>query len=215
MPSLPDPPYLNHEKVQIKAKSFLKKFNPADEIPVPIERIVDVQLGILITGIPGLLKQLDIDGFLLSDLKEIMVDKDLYDRQHPRFLFTLAHEMGHYFLHRKIYKQIAIKDTATWKAFHNSLEDDKLKWYEIQAHLFAGYILVPRNHLKKRCEIYLNKIKKAGIRNQALILDKLLHVLARDFMVSSAVIKRRLKREELLPVDLYKELLLTFEPKFY
>ena len=213
MPGLPSPPYLPSEKVQIRAKAFLKKYNPKDEIPVPIERIVDVQFGILITGIPGLLKQVDIDGFLLSNLKEIWVDKELYDRKHPRFLFTLAHEIGHYFLHRKIYKQIAIKDSTTWKAFHYSLDDNKLKWYEIQAHMFAGFVLVPRSHLKKRCKIYLNKIKKVGVKNQTLILDKLLRVLAQDFMVSSAVIKRRLKHEKLLPADLHKELLLTFEPK--
>lgn len=214
MLNLPDPSYLTHEKVQRRARSFLKKFNPMDEIPVPIERIVDVQCGILITGIPGMLRHLEIDGFLLSDLKEIWVDKDLYDRKHPRFLFTLAHEMGHYFLHKKVYRQIAIKDTATWKIFHSSLTDDKLKWYEIQAHMFAGYVLVPRNHLKKRCKAYLNSIKKAGVNDQALVLRKLLELLAHDFMVSLDVIKRRLKREQLLPASLHKELLLTFEPKF-
>ena len=209
MPDLPSPPFLPVEKLKKKADSFLRRFNPTNEIPVPIERIVDVQLGIIITGIPGLLKQLDIDGFLLSDLREIWVDKDLYDIKHPRFIFTLAHEIGHYYLHRDIYKQVVIKDTASWKNFHKNLDENKLKWFEWQAYVFAGLILVPTKHLKSQCKINLHKMKKAGAKNPVFILDTLVKVLANDFLVSKAVIKKRLEKESLLPSDLHKELLLA------
>lgn len=212
MQTLPTAPFLSYEKIKGKARSFLHKFHPNGDIPIPIENIIDIKIGIVINPIPGLMNIYETDGFLCSDLKEIWVDRDLYLRKHPRYYFTLAHEIGHYYLHKSIYKQIKIKDTTSWKSFIKNLDEKNLSWFEYQAYAFAGLVLVPTKQLRKRSKFQLARIKKAGGKTPSIILPRLIDELCKDFFVSTPVIKKRLKKENILPSDLQKELLLNSYP---
>lgn len=209
---LPDPPILSHEEIRKKSFIFLRTFHPTRDIPIPIEKIIDLKLKLHIIGIPGLLKFFEVDGFLLSNLKEIWVDNDLYTRRHPRYFFTLAHEIGHYFIHKKIYKQLKIKDTSSWKELIRNPDEEKIRWFEYQAYAFAGLVLVPLRELKRQYGYRLLEIKKAGGKTPSAILPVLIELLSKDFLVSRAVIKKRLEKEKILPQDLHKELLIDLYP---
>ena len=59
------PPILSYEKINTYAESFLRNFNVDNELPVPIEKIVEFKLGIDIIPFPNLQRTFDVEGLLL------------------------------------------------------------------------------------------------------------------------------------------------------
>ena len=62
------------EKINERAESFLESYHSSDEIPIPIEEIIEFKLKMDIIPIPGLKEalrrdNLDIDGFISTDFK--------------------------------------------------------------------------------------------------------------------------------------------------
>ena len=49
-----------------------------------------------------MLSQYSVDAFLSLDFLELHIDEEHYMSQTNRSRFTLAHEAGHYFLHKEI-----------------------------------------------------------------------------------------------------------------
>ena len=84
------PEILTWPEIQKRADEYRSRFiDPPDLIPVPVERIVEIDLGIRINPIPGLLPKHDIDGFFIgSDYRVLAIDHDLYDqpRQQSRLM---------------------------------------------------------------------------------------------------------------------------------
>jgi hypothetical protein len=79
------------------------------ELPVPVERIATDHFGLLIRdtddpasvpGAPALEAGEYLSGMLLSDRGEIWVNSNDTRRWPPRRRFTIAHELGHWQLHR-------------------------------------------------------------------------------------------------------------------
>jgi len=75
------------------------RLNPTRVIPVPIEEIAEFKLGVNIIPIPNLQKTFEVEGFISSDLQNIYVDQFILYERPTRYRFTLAHEIGHIFLH--------------------------------------------------------------------------------------------------------------------
>ena len=140
-------------------------------------------------------KTFGIDGFLSSDRASISVDESIYQSRPGRYRFTLAHEAGHYILHKDIYEQGNFNTIKEWKVFIGRLSAKQYSWFEWQAYEFAGLILVPANHLDKRLKHHVKYIKSLGIQNEDVILDQAIEELSKDFVVSREVIQRRLNRE--------------------
>lgn len=73
-------PYLDKERIGDLAEAFLARQHPSGAIPIPIEEIIDVKLGIDIVPIPGLTEAFSSDGddgieaFVSSSLTAIFVD---------------------------------------------------------------------------------------------------------------------------------------------
>jgi len=77
-------PVFSYEDLRKRADSFLAKHHPSRKIPVPIEEIVELQMGINIIPLPNLHDLLEIDGFVSGDLKEISVDEFVYNKRPSR-----------------------------------------------------------------------------------------------------------------------------------
>lgn len=89
-----------------------------------------------------------------------------------RINFTIAHELGHYFLHRKIYpngKQCSSKDMLDWES-----EEFKI---ESEANTFASYLLMPlddfRTQIKSK-EISLQIMQNLSDRYQVSVTAAIL-----------------------------------------
>ena len=145
----PRPKFLSYDDVRGIAESFLDDHWPQSSVPVDVERIADVGLGLNIIQFAKLEAEYRIDGFITADQTSIYVDQDTYNYQRPRARFTIAHELAHVVLHDVLLSNAWYKTPDEWWAWQNDMPSDDLKWFERQADWFAGLILVPSEHLHR------------------------------------------------------------------
>lgn len=193
-------PFYSNEQIQKQVDLFLnwKKYI---KISNEILKFYIIRQNILLcneTVSPGFLGRYDFYN------NKISIAEDLQNDEH-RYRFTLAHEIGHAVLHRKLLKGLiasaddddvlSLKDCSKWE-----------RRLEIQANLFASYLLVPKAPLYN---LYMEVKRKLNINDYVpLYLDeqpcniedcyKMFYVLSKIFNVSKEVIKYRLKNEKLL-----------------
>ena len=192
-------PYRSNDDLCAEAEQFfLAAHHPSGEIPVPIEEIVEFDLGIGITPIPGLQSRFRIDGSISLDLTEIIVDDRIMERVPVRYRFTLAHEVGHFVLHQSVIRRMQVANPEDWKReiLRTSAED--YSRMEFQAYEFAGCVLVPRKPLVESFEQANEIASDRGLNLEEMGTYGFEHAaewIAPRFEVSRQVIERRLKRE--------------------
>ena len=201
--------YLPYDRIREITSQFLKKYHPSGTIPVPIEEIIEFQMGINIVPMPGLQDTLENDGFEMlgftsSDLKDITVDQWIWQHRPGRYRFTLAHEVGHIVMHQELYEAASFRTIEEWKKFINGIPDKIHGRYEWQAYAFAGLVLVPRDPLKvivdKHIKAILKLLEKEKIPLSEAwesIWDQIYELAARDFAVSPEVIQRRIDHDRI------------------
>ena len=193
-------PYLSYEEICNHANDFLNTYHPSRKIPIPIEEIADLQMGINIIPLPGLHRVLEVDGLILSNLSDLYVDEFVYNSRLGRYRFTLAHEIGHIVLHKNIYAKAKFGNIQEWKDFINSIPDKDHSWLEYHAYAFGGLVLVPGERLIELTEYHIKRIRKEGIslsENWDFAWDRVADQLAKDFEVSTQVIEKRLNKDKI------------------
>lgn len=197
-----DRPILSYRDLRVRAADFLRTHHPPGTIPVPIEEIVEFKYRIDIIPVHGLQQAFEIDGFISSDLKTITVDSFIYEHRPNRYRFTLAHELAHAVLHRKIFQTHKFRTTEEWKEFQREMSEEDRTWLEWQAYAFAGLVLVPPEVLSAEYQKALRvagraglSVKKAGEVARPYISEW----LARRFQASTQVIEKRIDKDELWP----------------
>lgn len=198
---------LSYNDIAKKAKQFLRKYNPHETVPIPIEEIVEFDMGLDIIPTPNLLRDFDVDGFTSSDLTCMYVDDFIYTMRPARYRFTLAHELGHVVLHKDIFLSHSFDSIVEWKEFQINSDPDQYDWMEWQAYSFGGLVLVPPNQLNKYFMDNLPSIKpKIKLMQKKKIprgsyLEYVLEAIAKDlgriFDVSSDVVKKRITKDKL------------------
>jgi len=190
-------PDLKLKDVVQAANNFLQKYHPSLNLPIPIEKIVEIQMGIAVVVVPGIRKLLGIDSFISSDFSQITIDEYYYKTYEERTRFSIAHETGHYVLHHDWYKKYGPKNIEDYLTFHDRIDPKIYKYTEIQAQTFAGLVLVPHKLLKHR---FLASLSALGLKKPDPIelLAPAVNDLATEFAVSSEVIVRRLAKEGLI-----------------
>lgn len=93
------------------------------------------------------------------ETNELSIREDVYDdacNEVPRHRFTIAHELGHYFMH---------KDVTTFSRCDNTCKIPAYRDAEWQANFFASTFLMPPNII---CNMTISDIsKKCGTSRQA------------------------------------------------
>ncbi|MBL7141778.1 ImmA/IrrE family metallo-endopeptidase [Patescibacteria group bacterium] len=184
-------PYLSKGFIKRRADFFRKKYH-GSSVPVDIEKIIEIKLKINIIPLPNARSNYSLEALITSNWKSIYVDKHAYDNQDNRLRFSLAHEIGHFLLHKKIYEDLKIKSIAD---FYKALQKIPTKQYgylEVQANYFANFLLVPRENLKLEKEKLLKKIKNEDIIKKTdpkMINSYLAELLTRIFDISAKVIE--------------------------
>ncbi len=196
------PPFLSYDALRRRAEDFHRTHHPQGTIPIPIEEIVEFRYRIDIIPVPGLQEAFEVDGFISSDLRSITVDAFVYERRPARYRFTLAHELAHAVLHRRIYQGHRFRRVEDWKRFQREMDEEDRGWLEWQAYTFAGLILVPAEPLRTEYQKAMRaagraglSLEKAGDVARSYVADW----LARRFGVSGQVIEKRLDKDDLWP----------------
>ena len=186
-------PYIGKEELIRKAEDFLKEYNTDDEIPVPIEKIVEIKLDMLVLSQPGLKNEIGADSYLCIDPHRIVIDQS-QENYENRLRFTYAHELSHFLLHKDIYDLSRIKDGDSYKEFQNSLTGEEIARLEFQAYFLAGYLLMPKNVFRKKVDGLIKAeggIKSLTISNFAKIAES----VSTDFFVSGVCIRKQFEEE--------------------
>jgi len=183
--------------------------NP-NSIPVDIDHIVEFGYRLEVRPLKNLKSSLDMEGMLSKDRTTIFVDNDTYtdDRFYTRHRFTLAHEIGHYELHKDYYLRAKFETPEEWLALLQNIDPDELEWCERHADEFAGRLLVPIEFLNTETDKLRPELKKLegiakdlGIDNVDEIQKRkavyVARILAPKFEVSPQVIEIRIRTEKL------------------
>ena len=141
-------PFLSNREIEHESDTFRKKFW-GNSIPVNIENIIELKLSFDIIPVPGFQNLWGTDALVSSNWQAIYVDKNAYldERYQNRLRFSLAHEIGHFVLHRSLYNALAIKDISDFYDLFKHIPQEQYSYLETQANKFANYLLVPRNVL--------------------------------------------------------------------
>jgi len=194
-------PYLPDDALRRAAAAFLAKHHNPGTIPVPIEQIVEFELGIDIIPIPGMHRSYDIDSMLSKDLRQMCVDAAVFENFPGRYRFSLAHEVGHRQLHAEIYAQLQFSEIAGWKdVICNEIGEKDYGKLEFQAYTFAGLILVPPEPLAERLRAAVSLAESRGLTvntDSDVARDAIESYLSREFVVSREVIRRRIAYDKL------------------
>ncbi len=97
--------YLTYRHVGEYVEDFLKKYHSSLQLPVPIEWIIESDLGLHIVPFPNLYRIFNQSGFLSADRMKIFIDEYQYDNFVEKYRFTLAHEIGHFIMHKSLYEE--------------------------------------------------------------------------------------------------------------
>ena len=206
-------PPRSYQQIETAAQTFLASHHPELTLPVPIDEILEFDLDIHLTPIPGIKKLYKVDGYLTHDLKELVIDDYSLENYYPRIRFTIAHEISHLELHRNhlIQVQGQIKSEEDWKQYYNQIihNNDIL---ELEANQFAGFVLMPTQALASSLGKWFQKIRKQNLANisREIFFDLAGKSLAREFHVSpraaSIRIERWLERNpNQIPADLIQD----------
>src|SRR3989338_7703662 len=115
-----------------------------------------------------------------------------------RYRFTLAHEIGHIYMHKELYESEPFKTTDEWKDFIRRFPKPEYDKFEWQAYAFAGLILAPSSKLETIIDLRLNEVLEAvkkhdiNLQNSSeYIWDTVYEMVGHDFEVSPMVINKR------------------------
>jgi Zn-dependent peptidase ImmA (M78 family) len=132
-----------------------KSFTPIDLI---VEKIFKLQIKFanLNQDFAGVLGAIDFINSVIWIDNSLNYIEPYNSIDEARCNFTIAHEIGHYVFHKKIYEQS--EDVAL---FHDE-NNPKTKMIETQANMFAAYILMPEKLIKIKWSEITNKLKSSA-----------------------------------------------------
>lgn len=151
-------PFLHEKQIEAEAELLLgeyaEKFGPITDPPIPIEQIAEVllQLALEFKDMKALFPFADVHGAIWFTEGKIGIEQRLEPEANPsrrgRYHFTLAHEVGHWRLHRAHYHsnpgERRLFNDGTPKPDVVCRSSERKKPVEWQADNFAGCLLMPR-----------------------------------------------------------------------
>jgi hypothetical protein len=155
--AISDVPFLPEVRIERDADALIAEYAHGHGVvvaaPVPVEDILELHIGLTfaIEDLAALFGTQGVLGAIWFNEKLVRIDTGLDPSANParlgRYRFTLAHEIGHWRLHRSYYRedpgQAALFDGRGQPAFV-CRAGDKLP-VEWQADTYASYLLMPKS----------------------------------------------------------------------
>lgn len=124
-------PNLTLADVTRASKDFLQKYHPALTLPIRIEEIVELKMNITLVVVPGIKDLIGVDSFISSDFSQITVDEYAFTKYEERTRFSIAHEIGHFVLHKSWYEKHGPKTLEDYLTFYDRIDPEVYKFLEI------------------------------------------------------------------------------------
>jgi len=185
--------------------------------PIPVDEMVELYLGISLEflDMQKLFGVDDVHGALWVNEKRVGIDQRLDPGTNPamlgRYHFTLAHEAGHWRLHRQLFQKRANQSSLLPENAERPeyiCRSSSTEPIEYQANRFASCLLMPREMVKRAWHewrgnmdpIYLSDLR-AEVGNSGtdeMVLENAVRPLATTFQVSPEAMRIRAEGMQLL-----------------
>lgn len=181
-------PFMNKSEIASKAEGLLNECWDG-VFPIDIEKLCDY-LKIAILPVTGLADNFRIDAFISTDFKTIYADAEKYRCENHRYRFSVAHEIGHYLLHREYFSS-RVWSFEEWKDLSGS---GVSRVAEFQANYFAGSLLAPEGALLAMLNTgFGGSFARNYFTTGSKELKNILTSLQKLFNVSKEVVSRRIQ----------------------
>jgi Zn-dependent peptidase ImmA (M78 family) len=155
----------DRQRIEDRAQAILAELPEwlwdGETLPVPIDDIADSSFGLLVRDVtdmseapdcPPLDEGQSLSGLLLADRRQIWVNHEESRQWPPRRRFTIAHELGHWVLHRDEQRPLfcrhgAIDPPADPKPVPDARPP--LDPIEAEANAFAAALLMPARLMER------------------------------------------------------------------
>jgi IrrE N-terminal-like domain len=215
-------PFLPVQQIEREAENLLAEYSERTgqpvEVPIPVEDILELHLGLefAIEDLAALLGVPDVLGAIWFDERYIRIDTRLDPSANPvllgRYRFTVAHEVGHWRLHRHLYVEDASQgmlfDGRGRPAFVcRSSDNASVEW---QANAFAAAMLMPTQQVVAAWKEWQGDISTVALvdlppapgpesrrpgdprQDDEVRMDDFVRPLAEHFDVSASAMRKRL-----------------------
>ncbi len=174
-----------------------------EDLPVDVLSFAEIELGMSPILFPGLSNKFRIDAAIGFDFQSLYLDEEqylAYDKtpwRTRRFRFSVAHELGHYYLHKALPQT---SDYGSIPAYVAWCRRDSGETYgvEQEANEFAGSFLVPARRLGDMVTMTVDAYQsETGSRDMPppSFREEFCGRMADKFQVNAQVISARLDRE--------------------
>lgn len=199
-------------EIWAKVEQFRAQHAPhlnAEMIPLDLVTFADLELKLDLIPYDGLRGAFDADAAVLGDFSGFYIDGSVYDRletlgrsEQNRLRFSLAHELGHWVLHREIFHSAGISSSEALREWLNDHGGDRYR-IEREANEFAGRLLVPISVLapvfEKFAGSYDANFGAHGWQSRPDLRSQVCELLSQKFGLHPDGISVRLDREHLWP----------------
>lgn len=195
-------PRIRYDEIKRKADEVRALFKE-QSLPLDIHSAIEFDFGFEIRPVVNLRDKGNTEALLLRDRKAILIDAGYFqdDRQQNRVRFSLAHELGHIFIHEELGVQFDSIDE--WVTFRREVDEGDYKWYERQADEFAGRLLVPPLELQSLITEAFSTPRFSRIDSSLFssveVKDVVAELLKDKFGVAQKTLAIRIDREQLWP----------------
>ena len=192
--------WLSKTEIGQKIVVLRKQFKVLQRIP--IEVLVFAEHDLKLEFEFASIKAIDQEALLRPDFTGIVFDNSAFDaNNYHRLRFSVAHELGHYYLHKNIYGKLDFKNPAQWLNFVDEIPRDQYNRIEWQADEFAGQLLIPKEALSPALDETMRDAKEEGYFHlgASAVLDFCCRAMHGDFGVSRQAMETRLHSAELWP----------------
>jgi hypothetical protein len=212
----PKLPFLTDQQFEEEASVLLgeycAKHGHVAGPPIPLDEIVELYLELRLEfhDMQELFGVDDIYGALWVNEKRVGIDQGLDPAHNPaklgRYRFTLAHEAGHWRLHRHLYQRRANQFSLFSEEFGRPeyiCRSSDTTPIEYQANRFASCLLMPREMIKCAWNesyseihpIYLPDLRAQSAKEASddVLLENFARPLAAVFQVSAEAMRIRLE----------------------
>ena len=176
-----------------------------DKLPLDLISFVELDLRLDLIPYDGLKHDFGADAAILADFSGLYIDGEIFDRidvirgsQLNRLRFSIAHELGHLFLHREHFKSANIQTSDHLLDWLNEHDGRKYE-FEREANEFAGRLLVPVETLRECFDRMLPAMDEKYGRHtwvsNSEIRSKTAELIAPRFGVHPIAIETRFDRE--------------------
>jgi len=193
-------PWITPPEIEAIVEGIQADYPVCAKIPVDILVFAEYDLNLQFHFKP--IKQLGQDAFLLRDLRGIVFDESAFSEQNKnRINFSVAHELGHLFLHRDIYGSEDFSSIEEWVDFVEKIPPAEYQKIEWQADEFAGQLLMPTAKLRAALDETVLDAEREGYFSlgKEATFDFCCRSMSPDFKVSPQAMQTRLRRSKIWP----------------